>query len=64
MIRHRADTRYNNNYKHKGKTVPRAEVARRKAQSHGWNIKHTYLDEPVVQQPQREKLSGDTVIIA
>lgn len=64
MIRHRAQTRYRNGGKHRGKTISRAEVARRKAQSLGWSIKDTYLEQPVAQQPVREKLSGDTVIIA
>ena len=61
-MRHRADTRYNNN-KYRGKHIPQPEVARRIAQSHGWNINQTVL--PQSESPrQRERLSGDTVIIA
>jgi len=60
-MRHRAEHRYTNN-KHRGKHIPQREVARRIAQSHGWDIKQTL--HPQAEQPQREKLSGDTVIIA
>ena len=42
-MRHRARTRYSNSRKHKGKTIPKREVARRIAQSFGWNVNNSTI---------------------
>ena len=42
-MRHRARTRYSNGRKHKGKVVPKREVARRIAQSFGWNVNNSTI---------------------
>ena len=42
-MRHRATSRYSNGRKHRGKVVPKREVARRIAQSYGWNVNNSTI---------------------
>ena len=42
-MRHRATSRYSNGCKHKGKVVSKREVARRIAQSYGWDIRNSQI---------------------
>jgi dihydroxyacid dehydratase/phosphogluconate dehydratase len=42
-MRHRATSRYSNGRKHRGKVVSKREVARRIAQSYGWNVNNSTI---------------------
>jgi len=42
-MRHRGTTRYNNDRKHRGKTLSKREVARRIAQSYGWDVRNSTI---------------------
>ena len=42
-MRHRARTRYSNGRKHRGKVLSKREVARRIAQSFGWDVNNSTI---------------------
>lgn len=42
-MRHRARTRYSDGRKHRGKVISKSEVARRIAQSFGWNVNNSTI---------------------
>ena len=56
-MRHRATTRYNTG-KHRGKAIPRREIARRIAQSFGYN--HSNSSITTVDQINKDK--GEAVL--